>query len=111
MALNSWNNFYRKHFFEPLKDKFESRKDDSRTVSRQKYFYDSFDVIGNEDWDLFDKFHRFRSPDREGLSHPKPDLVCYFPILDTGDEKKKSTPERTFWKHTAQERLAQNLWG
>ncbi|KAM0818179.1 hypothetical protein AB5N19_03988 [Seiridium cardinale] len=108
---DSWNNFYRTHFFEPLKEKFESRKDDIRTVSRQKYFYDSFDLIGNEDWDLFDKFHGFRSPDREGLSHPKPDLVCYFPILDTGDEKKKSTPERSFWKHTAQERLAQNLSG
>ncbi|KAK6066126.1 hypothetical protein SCUP515_10873 [Seiridium cupressi] len=80
-----------KHFFEPLKDKFESRKDDSRTVSRQKYFYDSFDVIGNEDWDLFDKFHRFRSPDREGLSHPKPDLCFPWLIVEykEQDEKKE----------------------
>ncbi|KAH8657834.1 hypothetical protein BX600DRAFT_439019 [Xylariales sp. PMI_506] len=76
-----WANFYSKHFFEPMADQTDIRDEDSRRVSRSKFYFDYFEYAEGRLWSFFSKEYRDEHG-QVGLSQPRPDRVAYFPVLD-----------------------------
>ncbi|KFA80119.1 hypothetical protein S40288_04653 [Stachybotrys chartarum IBT 40288] len=109
-AEQPWNEFFHSTFFKPLHNAWLPSDTDSRAISRQKYFYDSFEYHGERNWTLFDGRGSFRRENRKNLTAPRPDRAFYF---TTHDMKSRADTvhysRRWKWKNTPLERFIENF--
>ncbi|KAF5638090.1 hypothetical protein F52700_4794 [Fusarium sp. NRRL 52700] len=83
-----WREIFEKRFFDQLTDSLSTSKDDSRRVSRNKYYYDQVIRSGNQMWTLFESDQKATTTRLRPVKSPKPDQVFFLPIYhrhnDTG---------------------------
>ncbi|KAF5251709.1 hypothetical protein FANTH_3319 [Fusarium anthophilum] len=85
---NTWRGVLEKRFFDQLTETLSSSNDDSRRVSRNKYYYDQVIRSGDQIWTLFEPDQKATTTRLRPVKSPKPDQVFYLPIYhrhnDTG---------------------------
>ncbi|KAF4340302.1 hypothetical protein FBEOM_5813 [Fusarium beomiforme] len=75
-----WQDIFKKHFFDRLADSIAVCKEDSRRVSRSKYYYDQVTRSTDELWNLFEPDLERTSSSLKPVKCPKPDQAFFLPI-------------------------------
>ncbi|KIL84595.1 hypothetical protein FAVG1_12121 [Fusarium avenaceum] len=77
---DKWARFFETHFFAALSDSLSVSKEDSRRISRNKYYYDGVKRETDELWTLFSKDSTNGLGSFESIKRPKPDHAFFLPI-------------------------------
>ncbi|KAF5241411.1 hypothetical protein FAUST_3841 [Fusarium austroamericanum] len=80
-----WATFFETHFFSALSDSLSVSKEDSRRISRSKYYYDGIKREIDESWTLFSKDNVNGLGSFERIKCPKPDHAFFLPIYHSAN--------------------------
>ncbi|KAH7242729.1 hypothetical protein BKA59DRAFT_481243 [Fusarium tricinctum] len=97
---DKWEKFFEKHFFASLSDSVSVSKEDSRRISRNKYYYDGVKRETDELWTLFSKDNANGLGSFESVKQPKPDHAFFLPIYHSANNTgipAISDPEARRW--------------
>ncbi|KAK9416275.1 hypothetical protein SUNI508_01692 [Seiridium unicorne] len=103
----SWADYFNRKFFQPLYDTYQPTDEDSRSTSRQKYFFDSFESEREIPWNLFATKKGYRAKDRQYLTMPKVDRAFYFTVHDSKSTRGSAAYYQ--WRNSPQEKFIENF--
>ncbi|RYP52229.1 hypothetical protein DL768_002548 [Monosporascus sp. mg162] len=107
-----WVKFYERNFLDKLCNEFVITDQDSRRVSRTKFYYDNFDVAKERRWSLFSGPGDFRKEyGKSNLRTPTPDWVAYFRVYDLKSSwgRIRNSSSRWPWANSAKNKIVENF--